>query len=139
MKPYIHEREIEVIPVALPVELGHALDSINRLIDDRLKMLATIGISVPKRQQLSMKALNAINAQVQERIAQRDSSGYTAASIYAELMKLKHAQGLAESQGSEVLKIYLTRLAGEKRCLRTVRRPAGDLRRTRSSFPLSIG
>ena len=50
VKPYIHEREIEVIPVALPVELGHALDSINRLIDDRLKMLATIGISVPKRQ-----------------------------------------------------------------------------------------
>jgi len=113
VRPYIHEREIEVIPVTLPPELGYALDHINRLVDDRLKMLAAIGISVPKRQQLSMKALNAINAQVQERIGQRDSSGYAAASVHAELMKLKHAMGLAESQGSEVLKTYLARLAGE--------------------------
>ncbi|HTY14186.1 MAG TPA: DEAD/DEAH box helicase [Methanoregulaceae archaeon] len=113
VKKYIHEREIEVIPVALPPELGKALDALNRLVDDRLGMLAATGISVPKRQQLSMKALNAINAQVQERIGQRDSSGYAAASIYAELMKLKHAQGLAESQGSVVLKAYLARLAGE--------------------------
>ena len=59
-----------------------------------------------------MKALNAINAQVQERIQQRDSSGYAAASVYAELMKLKHAVGLAESQGSEVLKTYLCPACG---------------------------
>ena len=113
VKPYIYEREIEVIPVSLPPELGRALDHLNRLMDDRLKTLSGIGISVPKRQQLSMKALNAINAQVQEKIGRRDASGYAAASIYAELMKLKHAVGLAESQGSEVLKIYLTRLGGE--------------------------
>ena len=70
--PYIHERDIEIISVSLPAELEKALDHLNRLLDDRLKMLAGSGFSVPKRQQLSMKALNAINVQVQEKIRQRE-------------------------------------------------------------------
>jgi ERCC4-related helicase len=113
VRPYIHERDIETISVSLPPELEKALDHLNRLLDDRLKMLAGSGFSVPNRQQLSMKALNAINAQVQEKIQQREPAGFAAASVYAEIMKLKHAVGLAESQGSEVLKTYLSRLAAE--------------------------
>jgi ERCC4-related helicase/ERCC4-type nuclease len=111
--PYIHERDIEIISVSLPEELEKALDHLNRLLDDRLKMLAGSGFSVPKRQQLSMKALNAINVQVQEKIRQREPAGFAAASVYAEIMKLKHAVGLAESQGSEVLRTYLFRLVDE--------------------------
>ncbi len=113
VRPYVHERDIEIISVSLPPELEKALDHLNRLLDDRLKMLAGSGFSVPKRQQLSMKALNAINAQVQEKIQQREPAGFAAASVYAEIMKLKHAVGLAESQGSGVLKTYLSRLAAE--------------------------
>ena len=60
-----------------------------------------------------MKALNAINAQIQQRIANRDPAAYSAASVYAECMKLKHAVTLAESQGSEVLKGYLAKLIAE--------------------------
>ena len=113
VQPYIHEREIEIISVSLPPELEKALDHLNRLLDDRLKMLAGAGFTVPKRQLLSMKALTAINAQVQEKIQKREQSGFAAASVYAEIMKLKHAVGLAESQGSKVLKVYLSRLADE--------------------------
>jgi ERCC4-related helicase len=127
--PYIHERDIEIISVSLPPELEKALDHLNRLLDDRLKILAGLGFSVPKRQQLSMKALNTINAQVQEKIQQREPSGFAAASIYAEIMKLKHAVGLAESQGSEVLKTYLSRLSSEAASpagSKASRRLAGD-------------
>ncbi len=113
VRPYIHERDIEIISVSLPPELEKALDHLNRLLDDRLKILAGSGFVVPKRQQLSMKALNAINAQVQEKIQAREAAGFGAASVYAEIMKLKHAVGLAESQGSQVLKTYLSRLAAE--------------------------
>jgi Fanconi anemia group M protein len=60
-----------------------------------------------------MKSLNAINALIQERIQERDASGYTAASLYAELMKLRHAVSLAESQGSRVLAGYVHRLFSE--------------------------
>jgi Fanconi anemia group M protein len=127
--PYIHERDIEIISVSLPPELEKALDHLNRLLDDRLKLLAGSGFSVPKRQQLSMKVLNTINAQVQEKIQQREPAGFAAASIYAEIMKLKHAVGLAESQGSEVLKTYLYRLASEATSpagSKASRRLAGD-------------
>ncbi|MCQ8894594.1 MAG: DEAD/DEAH box helicase [Methanolinea sp.] len=111
--PYIHEREIEVIQVTLPDELKRAVDDINALIDSRLVHLKNLGFVVPPRKQLSMKALQAINAQVQERIQARDAAGYSAASLYAELMKLRHAVGLAESQGSRVFCTYINRLFAE--------------------------
>ena len=60
-----------------------------------------------------MRELNGINAQIQQRIANRDPAAFSAASIYAELMKLRHAVTLAESQGSEVLKGYLAKLVAE--------------------------
>jgi Fanconi anemia group M protein len=113
VRPYVHDRELEIVPVELPDELRSALDDLNELIDGRLSMLSDMRYTVPKRQQLSMKALGALNAQIQQRIAGRDPAGYTAASVYAELMKLKHAVMLAESQGSEVLKLYVTRLVQE--------------------------
>ncbi|HJK44197.1 MAG TPA: helicase-related protein, partial [Methanocorpusculum sp.] len=68
---------------------------------------------VPRRDALSMKALNGIMAQIQSRMQQRDRSAYTAVSVHAELMKLKHGVTMAESQGTTALKAYLTRLESE--------------------------
>jgi len=111
--PYIHEREIEIIDVRLPEELSRAVDDLNRLLDNRLKMLKNLGFAPPSRSQLSMKSLNALNAQIQARIQERDPAAYRAASIYAECMKLRHAVSLAESQGSRILNTYITRLFSE--------------------------
>jgi len=111
--PYIHERDIEVIDVDLPPELTQAVSDIHALLDSRLTFLKRLGFAVPARQQLSMKALTAINAQIQERIQERDQAGFSAASLYAELMKLRHALSLAESQGSRVLAGYVNRLFAE--------------------------
>ncbi|NYT07463.1 MAG: DEAD/DEAH box helicase [Methanomicrobiales archaeon] len=111
--PYIHEREIEVIEVPLPVPLKAAVDDLNDLLEKRLARLREFGYAVPRRQQLSMKSLQFLNAQIQERIHERDSAGYAAASIYAEVMKLRHAVSLAESQGSRVLAGYVNRLYSE--------------------------
>jgi len=111
--PYVHERELEYIPIDLPPDLRAAIASINTLIDERLALLASLHFTVPKREKLSMRELNAINAQIQQRIANKDPAAYSAASVYAECMKLKHAITLAESQGSEVLKGYLAKLVAE--------------------------
>jgi len=113
VRPYVFERELEYISIDLPPDLKSAILVINGLIEDRLGMLASLHFTVPKRDKLTMKALNAINAQIQQRIANRDPAGYSAASVYAECMKLKHAVTLAESQGSEVLKGYLAKLYAE--------------------------
>jgi Fanconi anemia group M protein len=113
VRPYVHERDIDIITIELPAELREAINAINALIDDRLALLASLHFTVPKREKLTMKALHAINAQIQQRIADRDPAAYSAASVYTECMKLKHAVMLAESQGSEVLKGYLAKLIAE--------------------------
>ncbi len=111
--PYVHERSIQVREVDLPSPLKSAVEDLNELLEMRITVLRELGFDLPKRQQLSMKMLNALNAQIQERIQERDAAGYTAASLYAELMKLRHAVSLAESQGSRVLALYVHRLFAE--------------------------
>lgn len=113
VRPYVYERELDYISIDLPPDLKAAIQTINGLIEDRLALLASMNFTVPKREKLSMRELNGINAQIQQRIQNRDSAAYSAASIYAELMKLRHAVTLAESQGSEVLKGYLAKLVAE--------------------------
>jgi ERCC4-related helicase len=113
VRPYVFTRELEYVNIDLPPELREAVQAIHALTEDRLALLASHHFTVPKRDELTMKALNAINAQIQQRIANRDPQGYSAASVYAELMKLKHAVTLAESQGSEVLRGYLAKLVAE--------------------------
>lgn len=113
VSPYVHEREIEVISVDLPGELKSVLNDLNTLLDQRLRKIEMLHFQVPKRQQLSMRALNDLNSRIQERIQQRDPEAYAAASLYAECMKLRHAISLAESQGSRVLSAYVTKLYNE--------------------------
>jgi Fanconi anemia group M protein len=113
VRPYVFEREIDYISVDLPMELKVSIGLINTCIEERLALLASLHFTVPKREKLTMKALNELNAQIQQRIANRDPVAYSAASLYAACMKLRHAITLAESQGSEVLKGYLAKLVTE--------------------------
>ena len=113
VSPYVFEREVEYLSIDLPPDIKAAINSINALLEDRLALLGSLHFTVPKREKLSMKELNAINAQIQQRIKNQDPAAYSAASVYAELMKLRHAITLAESQGSEVLKGYLAKLVAE--------------------------
>ncbi|HXW98660.1 MAG TPA: DEAD/DEAH box helicase, partial [Methanomicrobiales archaeon] len=113
VRPYVHEREIHYVPVELPKELAEALQVLNRLVGGRLAQLESLHFAVPKPGKLSIRALNELNAQIQNRIQARDRSAFQAASIYAEVMKLRHAISLAETQGSEVLRHYLEKLAHE--------------------------
>ncbi len=113
VRPYVFERDIDYINVDLPSGLKGAITLINTCIEERLALLASLHFTVPKREKLTMKALNELNAQIQQRIANRDPVAYSAASLYAACMKLRHAITLAESQGSEVLKGYLAKLVAE--------------------------
>ncbi|MEN6442215.1 MAG: DEAD/DEAH box helicase [Methanoregula sp.] len=113
VSPYVFERDIETVPVDLPPEIKAAIHAIDQLIGDRLGLLASLNFTVPKRDRLTMKTLAVINAQIQQRIQNRDQTAYSAASVYAECMKLRHAVTLAESQGSDVLKGYIAKLVAE--------------------------
>jgi len=111
--PYIHDREINYGNVDLPAELEAAFQNLRMLLESRLNELVKLNFQVPKPERLSMKTLNLLNVQIQERMRANDRSAYAAASLYAECMKIRHAISLAETQGSEALKLYLARLAKE--------------------------
>ena len=113
VRPYVHEREIEYRTVNLPEDLWLALSVLNGMIDYRLMTLADLGYRVPRRESLSINALNGVMAQIQSRMQHRDSTAYIAVSVHAELMKLKHGVTMAESQGTTALKAYITRLESE--------------------------
>ncbi|MDD4126532.1 MAG: DEAD/DEAH box helicase [Methanomicrobium sp.] len=113
VKPYIYERELKYVNVELPPELEFAVITLKRLMEDRLSVLSSAGYIVPRPDKLTMAALNGINAQIQRNILNRNTDAYMAASIHAEIMKIRHAVALAESQGSEILKVYLNKLAAE--------------------------
>jgi ERCC4-related helicase len=113
VRPYIYDRDIQYIDVYLPEELQAALLDLRKLVESRLARLAKLNYRVPKPENLSIKALNLLNAQIQQRIRTRDPSAFVAASLHAECMKLRHAVSLAETQGSEALKLYLARLGAE--------------------------
>ena len=113
VRPYIHERDIQYVDVYLPEELQAALVVLRGLVESRLTRLVSLDFRVPKPDRLTMKALNDLNAQIQQRIRSRDPSAFVAASLHAECMKLRHAISLAETQGSEALKLYLARLGAE--------------------------
>ncbi|WP_292407896.1 MULTISPECIES: DEAD/DEAH box helicase [unclassified Methanoculleus] len=113
VRPYIHERDIHYVDVYLPEELQAALVVLRGLVESRLTRLENLHFRVPKPDHLSIKALNALNAQIQQRIRARDPSAFIAASLHAECMKLRHAISLTETQGSEALKLYLARLGSE--------------------------
>lgn len=113
VKPYVHEREIEYRTVELPEELWICVSVLNSMIDDRLDKLKALNYRVVRREAMSMKALNMIRTQIQTRMQQKDRTAYSAISIHAELMKLKHGVMLAESQGSDAFKAYLHKLENE--------------------------
>jgi Fanconi anemia group M protein len=113
VKPYIHEREIKYVDITLPPELEHAVIVLKKLLDMRLKGLGELGYIVPSADKLTMAALNSINVQIQRKIAERNTDAFLAASVHAEIMKIRHAVTLAESQGSEILKAYLNKLSAE--------------------------
>jgi len=113
VQPYIHEREIDTVLLDLPEELWLSVSALNSMIDDCLSQLSGMHYKTPRREMLSMNALNAVMAQIQVRKNTGDKSSFTAMSIHAEIMKLRHGVVLAESQGSTAFKVYLEKLESE--------------------------
>jgi len=113
VKPYIHEKEIEYLSLPLPDVLKTASRLLDTMIKDRLRQLQDMGYAALPQSNLSMRTLNEISSHIQQSIARNDADGFVAASIHAELMKLKHAVLLCESQGSLVLSHYLQKLLSE--------------------------
>ena len=119
VSPFVHEREIEVVKVAVPPEIMRLRTLLEEVLEDRGEALNHLGgsdgLRMPKRMdRTSKKELLEMQKTLRGMIAKNPSpSLYQAVSVLAEVLKLKHAVELAETQGVDSLARYLDRLESE--------------------------
>jgi Fanconi anemia group M protein len=119
--PYIHHRDIEWVRVTVPEELLRLRSGIEDVLKDRIESLNRLGLGeqglatrieprAPKRELLDLQARLGASA-----ARHPNPATFKAISILAEALKLHHAVELAETQGTDALARYFSRLEGEAR------------------------
>jgi Fanconi anemia group M protein len=106
---YTHDTEVEWERVTLPEPVLEIRDAINEVITDRLEQLKELGVTNKTSPDLSQRDLNSMRGQLQDLIDADQSEGYEGMSIHAEVMKLRRAVELAETQSVESLRRYFER------------------------------
>jgi Fanconi anemia group M protein len=106
---YTHETEVEWKTVDLPDAVVEIRDALNEVIVDRLESLKELGVADTTQPDLSQKELNRMRGRLQELIDSDQSEGYQGMSVHAEVMKLRRAVELAETQSVEALRRYFER------------------------------
>ena len=106
---YTHETAVEWKQVTLPEEVIEIRDALNEVIKEQLGKLKELGVARSTQPDQSQRDLNAIRAELQQLIDSDQSEGYKGMSIHAEVMKLRRAVTLAETQSVESLRRYFER------------------------------
>jgi Fanconi anemia group M protein len=113
--PFVHDREIEWVKLAVPKELLQIRTAIEEILTSRIDDLNLLGIS-PARidARSSKKELLGLQAALMSSARSKaNKSTFVAISLMAEILKLHHAVELAETQGPDALARYFQRLDGE--------------------------
>ncbi|WIV65654.1 DEAD/DEAH box helicase [Natrialbaceae archaeon AArc-T1-2] len=112
---YTHETDLEWERIELPEEVIEIRDALNEVIRDRLEKLKELGIADSTQPDQSQKELNAMRGELQRLIGNDQSKGYEGMSIHAEVMKLRQAVTLVETQSVEALRRYFERQRNQAR------------------------
>lgn len=107
---YSYDVDIDWHRVDLPDELLTVRNKLENIIEDRLTKMRQLGVTqMSSASNLSMGQLNGMRQDLIEGMDNDDSSAYKAMSYHAEIVKLKHAITILESQGIQPLKAYFER------------------------------
>ncbi|MDM7940422.1 MAG: DEAD/DEAH box helicase [Methanothrix sp.] len=113
--PFVHQREIEWVRLAVPEELLKIRTAIEEVLKSRIDDLNLLGVSQvridPKASKKELLALQA--ALISSAKKQANHATFKGISLMAEILKLQHAVELAETQGTSALLRYFQRLEGE--------------------------
>lgn len=114
VKPYVHFRDLEWRHVIVPVEMKGLLDSMKKVLEDRLIQLGKLGFIAPDQKYLNKRELLDLQSRLQGRLRSgHDQMVYKAISLVAEVFKVAHAIEVAETQGPDALARYFDRLEHE--------------------------
>ncbi|WP_152039476.1 DEAD/DEAH box helicase [Salinigranum salinum] len=106
---YTHDTDVEWNRVQLPDQVLQIRDALNEVVTDRLEKLKEMGVTNRTSPDLSQKELNGMRAELQRLINAGESEGYQGMSVHAEIMKLRRAVELVETQSVESVRRYFER------------------------------
>jgi len=112
---FTHETEVEWERIDLPDEVIEIRDALNEVISDRLEKLKELGVAKSTQPDQSQKDLNRMRAELQQLINNDQSEGFEGMSVHAEVMKLRQAVTLVETQSVEALRRYFERQRNQAR------------------------
>ncbi|MFB6112601.1 MAG: ERCC4 domain-containing protein [Halodesulfurarchaeum sp.] len=106
---YTYDTEVEWIGVELPDTVLEIRDALESVIQDRLETLSDLGVTTTTSTDLSQSDLNEIRARLQRLIDDGESAGFEGMSLHAEVMKVRRAVELVETQSVDALRRYFER------------------------------
>ena len=109
LSAYTYDTDVEWVTVELPETVVEIRDALKEVIEDRLDTLAELGVTRKSDPDLSQKDLNTIRKRLQRLIDDGESAGYEGMSVHAEVMKLRRAVELVETQSVDALRRYFER------------------------------
>ncbi|WP_254864392.1 DEAD/DEAH box helicase [Halovivax gelatinilyticus] len=115
VEEFTHDTDVEWERIELPDEVLEIRDALNEVITDRLEKLKELGVARSTQPDQSQKDLNRMRAELQKLINNDQSEGYKGMSAHAEVMKLRQAVTLVETQSVEALRRYFERQRNQAR------------------------
>ncbi|RQG93327.1 DEAD/DEAH box helicase [Natrarchaeobius halalkaliphilus] len=112
---FTHETDLEWERIDLPEAVLEIRDALNEVITDRLEKLKDLGVARSTQPDQSQTDLNRMRGQLQELIDNDQSEGFKGMSVHAEVMKLRQAVTLVETQSVEALRRYFERQRNQAR------------------------
>jgi len=106
---FTHDTDVQWERVDLPDEILEMRELLNEVITERLEDLKELGVTNTTQPDLSQKKLNGMRAELQKLINNDQSEGYQGMSTHAEVMKLRRAVELVETQSVESVRRYFER------------------------------
>ncbi|MFC7185337.1 DEAD/DEAH box helicase [Halorubrum yunnanense] len=106
---YTHDTDVQWEQVTLPDEVLDIRDALNEVITDRLEKLKSLGVTNTTNPDLSQKDLNKMRGKLKQMMDNDQSDGYKGMSTHAEVMKLRRATELVETQSVESVRRYFER------------------------------
>ncbi|GAB7009678.1 DEAD/DEAH box helicase [Halorubrum trueperi] len=106
---YTHDTDVRWEQVTLPDEVLAIRDALNEVITDRLEKLKSLGVTNKTSPDLSQRDLNEMRGKLKKMMDNDQSDGYKGMSTHAEVMKLRRATELVETQSVESVRRYFER------------------------------
>ncbi len=106
---FTEETEVDWIKVTLPDAVIEMRDRLQDVLADRLEQLVDLGVWNSTDPTISQSDLHEIRGKLQRLIDRDDPDGYEGMSIHAEIMKIRRAIELVETQSVDALRRYFER------------------------------